>query len=187
VSQLKIQRRATLFLKNEDGVSAIEFAILAPIFVLILIAIIEFGSAILIRLELNSRISSIANFLTISGLNISNETAFENALIGLLDRNTAPFIREINLDVNNSVLVQSVAGAVNISGTGESISSCYCPSINDSGFTWGSGTPCNSQCSSGALSGRYIRVSMDGRQFSLFGRFLPQDTTSTVTSLVKVR
>lgn len=170
------------FLTREDGVSAIEFAILTPIFILVLIAIVEFGSAILIRIEINSRISSISNYFTISG----QRTYPEDLISELLNAHGGAAIQNISLNINNSIFSELGNGGFQYNSTSTPPSNCYCPSGAQDNITWGSPVSCGNTCPSGSRAGRYVLVSMEGRQPLLFGRFIPENSVARTDAFVKI-
>lgn len=173
---------ANSFLREEDGVSAIEFAILTPLFILVLIAIIEIGSAIFVRIDINSRIASLSNYFTIS---YSPETT-ESELTYILNAHYGAGIRSIGLNINYSISAMLDGDGFQSSSTETPLSNCYCPSGAGSSVIWGAHTDCGTVCPNGSRAGRYVLISIEGRQIFLFGRFLPANSLAVSNVVVKI-
>ena len=62
-------------LGNEDGTAVVEFAMIAPVLVLLLIGTIDFATAIYDRFALNGAVSAAADYAILNASSVNSSTA----------------------------------------------------------------------------------------------------------------
>jgi len=146
-------------IRRADGASAIEFALVAPIFLLILVAMIDFGMVLYTRFNLSQGLSAII-----------------------------PARFDATVVVNNGPQSQRTSGTTVASGTVSNADLCYCPVLSGTSLAWGSATTCASSCSGGGLAGKFVSITGSIAVTPFFGSYgLVQNGTISVSTVVQVQ
>lgn len=147
---------------SRDGVSAVEFALLAPVFLIILAGVVDIGAVLYTKYRLNSAISAGSNYALVNGQDISENNGSTLALnIAKLlagpesDTGASP---EAVVAVNNGTQVAMSAGTATSTTMPGDANSCYCPQITGDTVNWGTAMTCGSACSGGGIAGKYVII-----------------------------
>jgi Flp pilus assembly protein TadG len=193
---LAAKRSAWRLLSDKRAASIVEFALVTPIFLLLLGGAIDFGVLVRTKMQLSSSVSAAANYA------INNATLVESTDAPTLAQNLATLMASSNgtnsdgtswanssATVNFGPSVTINAGTTTpISGTAGAASNFYCPTSSTSP---GTGTSTSLSCgANGLFGGKYVVLSASRNYkpmilpIRLFN--LPQVTSGTppVTSLV---
>ncbi|BGE87691.1 MULTISPECIES: TadE/TadG family type IV pilus assembly protein [Methylosinus] len=143
------------FARCVAGASALEFALIAPVVVLILTGMIDYGLAVYTRFSMNERLSAAANYAMLSAASVGSSSGATLAatLVAII-----PSQFDVTVVVNNGPAAQRVGGVSTPSGTASNADLCYCPTLSGSTVAWGSATTCASTCSSGVLAGKFVTI-----------------------------
>ncbi|MDQ0468036.1 TadE/TadG family type IV pilus assembly protein [Labrys wisconsinensis] len=172
-------------IRRADGASAIEFALVAPIFLLILVAMIDFGMVLYTRFNLSQGLSASANYAMVSAANASssNGAALAASLSAII-----PARFDATVVVNNGPQSQRTSGTTVASGTVSNADLCYCPVLSGTSLAWGSATTCASSCSGGGLAGKFVSITGSIAVTPFFGSYgLVQNGTISVSTVVQVQ
>lgn len=146
-------------LRDERGVSALEFALVAPVVLLILAAVVDFGTLIHTRTRLEIAASGATSYALAAGQGLKPENAAqlgENTARALLGQMGEGLGLEITL---NKSFITSYAGAsLHQSGSTNAANLCYCPRRSDTGIEWGEPMACGVACPDGGMAGKFIAV-----------------------------
>lgn len=180
----KIYRNWKSEVAKSDGVAAVEFAILAPVVLLLLLAVIEIGSAIFYRFGVNSAVSAATSFVILSG-KTSYERSYGEELVRQLMAEAK--IEAAFVNINNSLIVSSSRdGDISVQNLSASSRDCYCPSRQEGEFTWGNSVSCSSPCSEGGSAGKYLHIYGQSRNFLFFGKFFPSGFSAEIDAVVRL-
>lgn len=179
------------FWADTSGVSATEFAILAPVFFVILAGIVDIGFTLYSKFRMESQVSAVANYaMTSNNIPTSDSTKkeFEDFLERLVDiarlsatNNTIQSLSKIHVNLNNSYTGTWESDKFTGNIQSGDVADCYCPSRAASTITWGSSVTCGSVCSNGSRAGKYLWYeTTNSSPLSLFGRFSPDSLKSNV-------
>lgn len=143
--------------RAEHGAAAVEFALLAPVFVLVLAVTLEIGLAIQQKFQLVSVLTAAANqTLTIQTQDDASANQAAEQIASLMAGGT----RMARVDVNNSVTATMTPDGTTLSQTGADSTRCYCPTRADAGLSWGSPTECDQPCANGSTAGRFVEITV---------------------------
>lgn len=161
IGMLKKCRKAPLS-KDRSGASAIEFAILAPLLIVMMAVSIDLGAMIYTRFKLEAAVSdgaayAIANADRVNASDASNLATQVTALI--LNQSTTSGLTA-NVTVNNAGVASYKDNKIALSGTASNADSCYCPTGDASSLTWGNAVTCLSSCPNGDTAGKYVEISV---------------------------
>ena len=98
--------------KNERGAVAVEFALLAPVLVMLLLGIMEFGRAYNVQVSLSSAAREGVRVMAITNNAAGARTAVKNAASGL-----QPPLSDSNITVSPSLCTSGAQVTVKISYT----------------------------------------------------------------------
>jgi Flp pilus assembly protein TadG len=159
-----IRRR---FLRAEEGASAVEFALLVPIMLLILGVMLDFGFNLVMRFNVTQAVSASSNYAVVNGTSVSSSggaTLAQN-LVTLV-----PATIDAVVTINDGPTVTRTSGASSVSGTAAHADRCYCPSVSGGVVTWGSSVTCSSTCASGGgFAGKYVAITARQMYSPMFG------------------
>lgn len=143
--------------QDQAGSSGVEFALIAPVVILILAGIFEIGLVIRARFALVSMVSAAANHTLSVGGRVDDTSAdnFAATIAALLGGAG----RSATVNVNNAVAAVLVDGSISTAKSGAAVSSCYCASRPQGQIVWGSAVECGVACDGSSPSGRYVEIS----------------------------
>jgi Flp pilus assembly protein TadG len=171
-------------LADERGTSAVEFAMIAPVFGLLLIGTIDFGAAIYDRFALNGAVSAAADYAIInaSSVNSANGRSLAQSLGNILSSGPGADWANAAVTVNNGPSATLSGGVLTLGGSSSPADLCYCPTpASGGGVNWGSSMTCGSSCSGGGVAGKYVTLAASVRFTSMFGSsgLIPSQTFTT--------
>jgi Flp pilus assembly protein TadG len=154
--------------ESNAGVSAVEFALVAPILCLILAVTIDFGSLVFTRIGLTQAVSASANYAMVhsSGATSTNGAALANSLAAIIPSNL-----DATITVNNGPTAQRTNGALSLSGTASYADLCYLPTGSAPAVTWGKAMTCGTVVLGGGLAGKFVIISASRSYTPLFGNY----------------
>lgn len=172
----------------ESGVSSIEFAFMAPIFLLIVAGTVDIGGALVARADINAAVSAGSNFLLVNAPRVPSapEDVARQAVVITGDWLPAGGVARIT--INGGLMVEYADGGLATSGNKASADQCFCPQGTGSSMVLGSSLECGKPCGTGGYAGRYVQVSASHSYNSLFTGFgvLPSNGTVSISSTVNV-
>lgn len=153
-------RRARRFSTSQAGASAVEFAVLAPILLLILAAIIDLGTLVYTRMQIESAISAATAYAFANAENVSGENGGSLGL-GMTKLLVARLGGDISADivVNNGPRQSYAEGQIASSGSASQASQCHCLQNNGGALTWVT-TSCGAACVAGGTAGRFVSITV---------------------------
>jgi hypothetical protein len=135
-------------------VSAVEFALIAPIFGVILAGAIDIGGALFTQFGLNAAVSAGANYAMVNGSSTTSTAAGSLAMTigdivaGSQGSNWATATVVVNNGPTNSG-----------GGSASNADSCFCPTgTSAASIAWGGALTCGSACSGGGVAGKFVAI-----------------------------
>lgn len=177
--------RLTSRLANRDGAAAVEFAILAPILVLVLAGAVDFGGVVFTRFGLDNTVSSAANYALNAKASVNGTSGgtLAQTISAVISNSGATQING-TVTINNGPMATITNGVATISGTAANANSCYCPTRSGATITWGSAATCGSACDGGGKAGKFVVISVSRTYtpfFSNYGFIDEDQQISTMT------
>jgi Flp pilus assembly protein TadG len=147
--------------KRNRGIAAMEFGLLAPVFVIVLAGVVDLGGAYVSQSMLNSVVSSAANYALINASSVgsTNGATLASNVAAIMANSNGTAWADATVSVNDGPSVAITSGTTSSSGTAGNADSCYCPSGNPSSWTWGSAVACGTACASGGVkAGKFVVI-----------------------------
>lgn len=141
--------------------SAVEFALLSPIMLLILAAIVDLGALIHTRMEIETALNAATAYALVNADSVSSERAealgagLTQLLVSRLGGDISAVV-EIN---NGSRHLYQPGQATAQSGSAWQAGQCYCSAPGAGGVVL-SAQSCGAPCSGGSTAGRYVTLTV---------------------------
>lgn len=147
-----------LFAACEDrGVAAVEFALYALVFLMIVAAVVDIGLLLFTAAELDAAVAAGAQY------------AANNAT--LVGSDPATLANEIQGVVANANSAGWASSTVNVNNSNDS-AHCYCPSGTPGSWSWGSTVTCGGSCGAGGgIGGQFVTITASRAISPLFPSF----------------
>jgi Flp pilus assembly protein TadG len=175
-------------LRDRRGASAVEFAIIAPVFMLLFAGTVDIGAVLLKRLQLDNTLSAAANYALISQANVSaaNGGALATALAGIVSAAGTKTYADSAVVVNNGPSQSVVLGVAQpATGTASNADLCYCPT-GTAPLVWGAPVTCGNGCTSGLRAGKFVQIQASRAHTPLFSGYgIVKRGTISVSTLVQ--
>lgn len=144
-------------LKDASGVAAVEFAIFAPLFLILIVGLVDLGFAYHAKLKVNAAISAASYYAFQKGQAVTTATAatYLATVEGVASSSLA--------GLSNDLSVQAV---LNDDPTGSAASTTFCVSGYPPVFTTAGATSVS--CGGNLTSGKFVKISVSGHIEPIF-------------------
>lgn len=178
------------WLGSTQGSTAVEFAIIAPVMVVLFAGIADIGQLLFTRFRLDAAAASGASYALVQAAKV---TAADGptlaAQIAALARSDAGSnVATVTVTLNNGPVATASGDApVAASGTPAGADQCYCPQASP--FAWGAGVACGTACTgAGTVAGKFVRVTIARPYAPLFSDYgLTDDGMIRVAAIVQTQ
>ncbi len=166
------------------GMSTVEFALVAPVFVLLIAGTVDFGFALHKRFEIGSALSAGANYalLRAEDVNAENAATLAGQIAAVVAGNAGSGEITVTVNVNNSRSVTIAGGEANVGEGDASADVCYCPVRNSDGVFWGASVSCGGTCPAGGTAGKFVAIEIAKAHDPLFSAVTPEALQSVSLS-----
>lgn len=175
---------------DESGASAIEFAMLAPVFCLILVGAIDFGSALFAKFNLDGAVSAAANLavLNAGSVNSSGGPTLAVNLANVVASGHAANWANASIVVNNGPSATLSNGAITSGGTAANADNSYCPTRSGNTISWGGSMTAGTACASGGIAGRFVVITATRAYSPIFSSYsIVSSKTITAMTVVETQ
>ncbi|MGH6889355.1 MAG: TadE/TadG family type IV pilus assembly protein [Rhizomicrobium sp.] len=146
--------------RTEAGVAAVEFAFLVPVFLVLLMGVIDVGQMLFAYYELDQAVAAGAQY---AALNAANVTSTNGAALATSIATTIANANGTNWSngtvvVNDGPTVTITGGNTVSSGTATNADDFYCLAGSSPNWSWGTGYTSQSACANGGTAGKFVTV-----------------------------
>lgn len=185
-------RRPTDLLRDRRGVAAVEFALLTPVFCLLLAGIVDLGGALYTKFKLDSAVTAGANYAQINAGNVSstNGQTLATNIATIVETSQGSGWADDGVVVNDGPSASVSGGTASTSGTASNADLCYCPTGAPGAFTWGSSTTCGSACpgTNTGYAGKFVTITATRQYTPIFSSYgIVQNNTISAAAAVQVQ
>jgi Flp pilus assembly protein TadG len=183
---------ARAFAADRRGIAAVEFALVTPIFCLLLAGIVDLGGALFTKFRLDSAITAGANFAQVNAGNVNstNGQTLANNIATIVETSQGSSWADDGVVVNNGPTATVASGTATPSGTATNADVCYCPTGTPGGFTWGSAVTCGSACpgTNTGYAGKFVTITASHSYSPIFSSYgIVQNNTISASAAVQVQ
>jgi len=180
------------FAGDRRGVAAVEFALVTPIFCLLLAGIVDLGGALYTKFKLDSAVTAGANFAQVNAANVSstNGQTLANNIATIVETSQGSGWADDGVVVNNGPTATVSSGTSTASGTATNADACYCPTGTPGSFTWGSSTTCGNPCpgTNTGYAGKFVTITASHSYTPIFSSYgIVQNDTISASAAVQVQ
>lgn len=175
--------------RDRRGMASVEFVIVAPLMIAMLLATVDFGNMLYTRARLGAAVAAGAGYGIARVRDISTATATEVArsTATLVADTTAVNYAEATVTVNNGPVGTKIGTSAATATTTTAATTnglCYCPI---SATNLGTAQACKTSCANGGVAGRFVLISARRSFTPTFNTFgLTNNGFITVATLVQV-
>jgi Flp pilus assembly protein TadG len=159
--------------RHVSGIAALEFALLSPIFVLILAGTVDLGGLVTTKFRLDTAVAAGSNYVLVNATQVSSTsgaTLATNVATIVTTSDTATTANG-TVVVNDGPQVTVSGGSQSSGGTAANANLCYCPTGTPSSLTWGSSVTCGSTCTSGGIAGKFVLITATYTYNAIFSSY----------------
>lgn len=186
-----VKRLSRIFSAVEcSGIAAVEFALIAPIFVLILAGTIDLGIQIYLEAKIGAAVAAGAEYAAVnaSSVNSANGASLASAIANVAANANGSGWENSSVVVNNGPSATVTGGTLSAGGTAANADSCYCPTGSPPNWSWGTAVACGSACTGGGIAGKFVTVTASRSVTPLFPAFnFVRGSTITQSALVQTQ
>jgi Flp pilus assembly protein TadG len=176
--------------KDRGGTAAVEFAIVAPIFMAVLAISLDLGMAVFERFQIESAVSGAASYAMINGsmVDSTNGSTLAGNMAQLLAGQSTIGTATALVTVNDGVTAAYDGSAIKIGGLASQTNACYCPTGNAGALTWGSQQSCGASCPNGELAGKYVEITLQQAYNPIFANYgITDNGLISANALVRIQ
>lgn len=154
-------RRLNALRLSDAGTAAVEFAMLSPVFLLLVAATVDIGGALYTKFRVDAAVSAGANYALVQNANVSSTGApdLSTKIANLLSSSSATANTSGAVVINNGTTATlNASGAASTSGSAAAADSCYCPTGSGASLVWGDAVTCGGACSNGSIAGKFVSI-----------------------------
>jgi Flp pilus assembly protein TadG len=190
--RLRIAIMRVLHLRQDSaGVAAVEFALVLPVFGVLLAGVVDLGNVLYTRFRLDSAVSAAADYVEVNAASVSSTggaTLAGNAAT-IVQSSQGSSWANASVIINNGPTSTVTGGTSTAGGTAANADSCYCPTYSGGTTTWGGAATCGSACASGtATAGKFVTITASRTYTPLFSTYgIVQNGTISSTATVQTQ
>jgi Flp pilus assembly protein TadG len=189
---LRFRRRARGFAADQGGIAAVEFALLTPVFCLLLAGVIDLGGALYTKFKLDSAVTAGANYAQInaSSVNSTGGQTLASNIAAIVETSQGSGWADDGVVVNNGPSTSVASGTPTTGGTAANADACYCPTGAVGSFAWGSSTTCGAACpgTNTGYAGKFVTITATKTYTPIFSSYgIISNDTITATAAVQVQ
>jgi Flp pilus assembly protein TadG len=173
-----------------DGLAAIEFAMLLPVYLLILVGAVDMGGMLYTSYQLEAAVAAGSQYAAVNSANVNstNGASLASSIAGVVENANGSAWANNTVVVNNGPSVTVTAGTSSSGGTASNADSCYCPTGSPPNWVWGSAATCGSSCAGGGEAGKFVTITASKAYSPLLSTFgLINNGTLTQNATVEVQ
>jgi len=183
---------ARAFAGDRRGVAAVEFALVTPIFCLLLAGIVDLGGALYTKFKLDAAVTAGANFAQVNAGNVNstNGQTLANNVATIVETSQGSSWADDGVIVNNGPTATVSGGASTPSGTATNADVCYCPTGTPGAFTWGSPATCGNACpgTNTGYAGKFVTITASHAYTPIFSTYgIVRNDTISASAAVQVQ
>jgi Flp pilus assembly protein TadG len=146
--------------RSHSALAAIEFAIIMPVFLMLLVGVVDLGMMLFEDYKLDQAVAAGSEYASVnpSSVNSTGGAALASSIATTVESaNGSGWANDV-VTVNNGPTVTVTSGSAATSGTASNADSCYCPTGSPPNWTWGSAMTCGASCSGSGTAGKFVTI-----------------------------
>ncbi|SCB36111.1 TadE/TadG family type IV pilus assembly protein [Rhizobium hainanense] len=147
---------------DNEGNAAIEFALITPIFAVILACGVDLALLVYSRFQLEATVSNCASYALIKTEMVDSKNGSDLAtkIATMIASEDTAGDTQASVVVNNGAIADYNGAKILVYGRTSQADACYCPKGSGSSLSWGGSQTCGSACPDGGQAGKYVAISV---------------------------
>ncbi len=176
---------------DRRGASAVEFALLGPVFCLLFAAVVDLGGALFTKIKLDAAVAAGVNYalLNAASANSTSGATLAGNIGSIVATSQGTAWADNTVVVNHGPQSTVSGGTASGSGTAANADQCYCPTGTSTSLSWGTAQTCGAACSGGntAYAGKFITISATRTYTPILSTFGLVQNPLTASATVQVQ
>ncbi|HEY3777222.1 MAG TPA: TadE/TadG family type IV pilus assembly protein [Rhizomicrobium sp.] len=145
--------------RAESGIAAVEFALLVPMFLIMMMGIIDVGQMLFAYYELDQAVAAGAEYAALNAANVTSTSgpALATSIATAVSNANGTNWSNNTVVVNNGPTVTVTDGAATSSGTATNADEYYCLTGSSPNWSWGTGYA-NQLSEACGTPGKYVTI-----------------------------
>jgi Flp pilus assembly protein TadG len=144
----------------DSGIAAVEFAILVPVFLILLMGTTDLGQMLYAYYELDQSVAAGAEYAALNAANVTstNGAALASSIATIVESANGTGWANDTIVVNDGPTVTVTSGTAVSSGTASNADSYYCLTGSPGSWSWGTANATQVACAGGGSAGKFVTV-----------------------------
>jgi Flp pilus assembly protein TadG len=157
---LRVRLALPDILRSRNGIAAIEFAIVMPVFLFLFIGIVDLGMMLVEDYRLDQAVAAGSEYAAISAssVNSTSGAALASTIATTVENANGSAWANDTVVVNDGPSETITSGTATTGGTASNANNCYCPTGSPPNWTWGSAMTCGASCTGGGTAGKFVTI-----------------------------
>jgi Flp pilus assembly protein TadG len=147
-------------LDSRTGLAAIEFAFIMPVFLILLVGVVDLGMMLFEDYKLDQAVAAGAEYAAVNPSSVdstSGATLANSIATTVADANGSAWAND-SVTVNDGPTAIVTNGTLVSGGTAANANNCYCPTGSAPNWSWGSAMTCGANCAGGGTAGKFVTI-----------------------------
>jgi Flp pilus assembly protein TadG len=184
--------RRLLTTRQNSGIAALEFGLIAPVFLIALAGTVDMGGELYTRFCLDAAVAAASNYAIVNAndMEATDGTTLAGNIASIASTSNTATAANVTVVVNDGPTVKITSGVSSSSGSAANIaSSYYCPTGSGSSLAWGSSYSSNTvACGGGGLAGQFVTITASLRYSPIItGYSFAKSGTMSVSAIVQLQ
>jgi Flp pilus assembly protein TadG len=167
------RRLFTAFTADTGGVAAVEFALFAMMFLILLAGTIDLGNVLFTEFELDSAVAAGAQAVAVNTaeVNSTQGASLASSIAATVANANGTGWASVTVVVNNGPSVSISNGSTSSSGSASAADSYYCLTGTPGNWSWGGAVTAGTTCSGSIQAGQFVTITAQRTVPSFFPKF----------------
>jgi Flp pilus assembly protein TadG len=167
------RRLFTALAADTGGVAAVEFAIFAIVFLILLAGTIDIGNVLFTEFELDSAVAAGAQAAAVNTaqVNSTQGASLANAIATTVANANGAGWASVTVVVNNGPAASISNGSTSSGGNASAADSYYCLTGTPGNWSWGGAVTAGSTCTGNIKAGQFVTITAQRTVSSFFPKF----------------
>jgi Flp pilus assembly protein TadG len=175
--------------RDRRGASAVEFALIGPVFCLVFAGAVDIGGALFTKMKLDAAVAAGVNYAQVNAASVgaANGATLASNIATVVATSQGAGWADDTVVVNHGPQTSVSGGAASSSGAASDADQCYCPTGTTSSLDWGAAQTCGAACPSGGYAGKFVTIAASRSYTPIFSTYGLVQNPMSVSAAVQVQ
>lgn len=145
---------------GEAGIAAVEFAFLVPVFLILMMGMIDMGQLLYDYYQLDQAVAAGAQYAVLNAANVTSArgAAIANSVATAVENANGTSWANDTVVVNNGPTASYSGGTLTTGGTASNADDFYCLTGSAPTWTWGTAYTTQASCTGSGTAGKFVTI-----------------------------